>query len=149
MVLIPNGIMARSLCSQWNSISLHKLAAKSVLGLACMKSTMCSFMSDPPWWSFRLKCFPTSDFGEGELISVQWAWNLCNRVFLVWPTYCLLHTLQLMQYMMLLNLHVTFDLAEYDLPVALLTILPLLSRFSQYFSKGGDNVGYGTPPQGM
>ena len=83
-------------------------------------------------WSFILRCFPTSDFGLLDPISVQWPGILCIRVFLVWPTYCFWHFRHCMQWIKFLDLQAIFFLHLYSLPLNVLVMLPSVLRFSEY-----------------
>jgi len=64
-------------------------------------------------------------------ILLKWPWNLAKIVLLVWPTYCLPHVVQLMQYIRLELLHVMFTFVGNIFFVTWHTIVPLLSRSGQ------------------
>ena len=100
---------------------------------AWMNSKTWMVMSLRPLWSGAEKCLPTevSDL-DGLSILKKWHLKRSFTSFLVCPTYCLRHFLQLMQYIRLLLLHVTLCLVANLLPVTLLVICPVLSSLVQY-----------------
>ena len=64
-------------------------------------------------------------------ILLKWPWNLSKIVLLVWPTYCLPHVLQLMQYTRLELLHVMFILHMNCFLVTWHVIVPLVFSSGQ------------------
>ena len=131
MVLRPMGSWVLRRWIQWNSIRSLRVLPKSLLGWACMKSTMWIFISSPPWCPGPLKCLPISVFWDPPM-SVQWPPNLPINLLEVWPTYCFWHTLHVIQYIKLLDLQVTVFLAVYSCCVYVLFIRPVFSSAAQY-----------------
>ena len=94
------------------------IGACLLFGCDVIKARMLIIRSSSPWWSSAEKCVPTASFScflrrTGSslrpvwhvFILLKWPWNLSKIVLLVWPTYCLPHVLQLMQYIRLELLH--------------------------------------------
>ena len=132
IVFIPWGSWLHSLCIQWNSISSLSAFPKSVLGAAWIKSKICNCRSSIPLWPTLLKCLQTSFLPSFLWIDVKWLPNQSINRNLVWPTYCLPQFLHVMQYIKLLDLHVTHFLQLYSWPVVWLLMWPVLSNILQY-----------------
>ena len=118
--------MLRSRWIQLNSICNLRVRPWLVLAGTKIKSNTLISMSRRPWWPGRLKCLPISSVRVFLLIDPLCPKNLFWMLSPVWPTYYLRHDLQVMQYIRLLLLHVTFFLHSYSRPVTVLVILPVL-----------------------
>ena len=110
---IPNGRMVFNSCIQsnltWRQISHEKGASDG----AYMKSRTLIESSFLPWWSPELKCFlmslPMSHLWINAKCPFKWSINVPP----VWPTYCLPHWVQVMQYITFILLQVTFLLHSF------------------------------------
>ena len=96
-----------------------------------MQSKTVISISRMPWWPGRLKCLPTSSDNCFLLTEPMWPEKRLWMLSPVWPMYCILQVLHVIQQMRLLLLHVTFFLHSYSLLGYVLVILPDLFNMGQ------------------
>ena len=134
--LRPIGVVERSLCI--HSRSYSSLISKDSFesGSFWPNCRTWSFTLPKPLWSSVLKCRPT--------LCVELCWVMYRKcshirslsVRLVCPMYCLWHTWQVIQYMILLVLQLQHLIVLYLRPVMGLRIEPEQSNLRQYLQLG-------------
>ena len=133
MRLRPFGTKDLSLCIHWTSDRRRTSLLSGLCGLALMKHKMCISREATPWWFLVLKCLPTIWLVELLLMLRKCSRSRSTSLRFVCPTYCFPQVRQDRQYMMLFDLHVTFERVLYCLPVTLLVIVPVLFNRRQYW----------------
>ena len=101
----PRGARLRNRRFQFLSTLFLMETACSLWGGLLMNSRTLIIMSSAPWWPAFEKCLPIDFSCLVCLMTPKWPENLSLILNSVWPTYCSLHRLQVIEYMRLELLH--------------------------------------------